>query len=432
MIRKDNKGNILEKGIYYSKTKDTYYHSYINNDFRKNTVYAKTLPKLYRRIENLKSIGVIQQFDEDDPTLDMYFHATMRLKYKLNTKYMNTCIQKYEKYVSPRLGSMKIKDIIHDDLVLLYKELVDRGLSLGTVENIHGVLSGVFKRAAKNDIIRKDVSFGAFYSNFDTNARKRKIKEERNLSFDETDMLFSEISKNGTLQDMHIATVLFGTGMRLGELIGLTWNDIDFDSRTIRIDHQLAVTYGIPELTDREIKDLISENLYDDGIYWDTISDVKPRFSIKHPKSRSSVRTIPMIDDVYDALRDEYRIQRQFGIYCSEKIDDYSGFIFINKLGEVRKHDSILYMFDRYVTSCNLSQRVSHEVYGFEPHYLRHISTHMARHTFCSRLLAADVSPKVTQELMGHAHFSTTNDVYNEVTFDLMIKTMTDRRIEVL
>ena len=432
MIRTDPEGNILEKGIYYSKTRGSYYHSYINNDYKKNTVYSKSLPQLYRKIESLKKAGVIQQLNMDEPTLDMYFHSTIRLKYMHNARYMNTCIQKYEKYVSPRLGSMKIKDIIHEDLILLYRELVDRGLSLGTVENIHIVLSGVFKRAAKNDIIRKDISFGAFYSNFDTNARKRKIKAERYLSFEETDMLFSEISKNGSLQDKHIATVLFGTGMRLGELTGLTWNDIDFDSRTIRIDHQLTVAYDPPNLSEKDIKALISENLYDDGVYWDTMTDIKPHYAIRHPKSRSSVRTIPMIDDVYDALRDEYRIQRKFGIYCSEKIDDMGGFIFIDKFGNVRKHSNILHMIDRYVTACNLTQRVSHELYGFEPHYLRHISTHMARHTFCSRLLAADVTPKITQEVMGHAHFSTTNDIYNEVTFDLMIKTMTDSNIEVI
>lgn len=79
-------------------------------------------------------------------------------------------------------------------------------------------------------------------------------------------------------------TVLFGTGCRIGEIIGLRWKDIHYENRFISINH--ATIYMFMEETH------------------------KSEFHISTPKTEAGVRIIPMLDAVEKALRDEYESQQ--------------------------------------------------------------------------------------------------------------------------
>ena len=101
-----------------------------------------------------------------------------------------------------------------------------------------------------------------------------------------------------------IVTVLLGTGMRIGECLGLRWEDLDFENRMISVNHNL---------TDRP--------------------DSKGRCGkhIQTPKTEAGTRIIPMIQEVYEAFLTEYEIQKCLG-FCEEEIDGYSGFVFANTM----------------------------------------------------------------------------------------------------
>lgn len=110
-----------------------------------------------------------------------------------------------------------------------------------------------------------------------------------------------------------IITVLLGTGMRIGECIGLRWEDLDFENRMISVDHTLI--YRLDEK----------------GV------------SAKHismSKTLSGVRTIPMIDEVFDTFLQEYELQKCIG-YSSETIDGYSDFVFATATGSVYSAASV-------------------------------------------------------------------------------------------
>ena len=102
-------------------------------------------------------------------------------------------------------------------------------------------------------------------------------------------------------------TVLLGTGCRIGEALGLRWQDLDYDRRTISINHSLSY-YQKPESN-------------------------KSVLRISKPKTEAGIRTIPMLDVVKDAFQMLYEEQLENGFNETE-IDGMSGFIFCTRLCE--------------------------------------------------------------------------------------------------
>lgn len=98
-------------------------------------------------------------------------------------------------------------------------------------------------------------------------------------------------------------TVLLGTGCRIGEIIGLRWEDLDYEKRMININH--SVTY-YPR----------REDTY------------KCEFQVSLPKTEAGIRNVPMMDEVYNAFKEEAVRQKEDGICNKMEVDGMSGFIF--------------------------------------------------------------------------------------------------------
>lgn len=394
MERKDKYGNILEKGIYYEKKRDRYNYRYTDEYFRARNISAKTLDELKCKIDNLYNDYEISISLDTNPTLNQCFDECMKLRRDIKDKTKVQMINTYNRYIHDTIGKKYIKDISQEELVMFYGSLIDKGMKVSYVEYCHCILSILFKRAVKSDYISKDVSYGAFYSNFSDKAHEEEIKRSKTLTKEETDKLFEEVKLIGSNMDKNFITVLFGTGMRVGEISALTWDDIDFDKRTISISKQLKRVWS-------KNKEYIDES--SKGVHIDT------------PKSVNSIRSIPMIDEVYDALRDEYRIQKFLGLYCEKEIDGYSGFIFFSKNLNVLNGFNIDRILNRYVDSYNLRQDELFVKDGKVPKYIKRITPHMARHTFCTRMCEESPDIKLTQSVMGHANVYTTLDTYTYV-----------------
>ena len=97
-------------------------------------------------------------------------------------------------------------------------------------------------------------------------------------------------------------------------------------------------------------------------------------------------------------------------------IDGYSGFIFVNRYGDVMNPSSINRAIDHIVRNYNKEEIERAKNENRSPELLPHFSVHNLRHTFCTRFCENETNMKVIQEIMGHADISTTMDVYNEAT----------------
>lgn len=135
----------------------------------------------------------------------------------------------------------------------------------------------------------------------------------------------------------------------------------------------------------------------------------------KSPKTDSEIRTIPMLPTVYEALKTEYEIQLEYGFNETE-IDGMSGFIFTNRFGNVHNPQAINRAIKRIYESYNAEEVVKAKKEHREPVIISHFSCHHLRHTYCSRLCENETNIKLIQEIMGHANFETTMDIYAEVT----------------
>ena len=176
--------------------------------------------------------------------------------------------------------------------------------------------------------------------------------------------------------------------MRIGECLGLRWDDLDFDKRTISVNHNL---------TDRPYED---------------------RSCAKHiqtPKTKAGERTIPMLDEVFDSFLEEYEIQKVMG-YKSETIDGYTNFVFLTSGGSVITASSVNRVLHHITDDYNAEETKKAKEESRNPLLLPSFSAHNLRHTFCTRLCENETNLKVIQSVMGHSDITTTMDIYAEAT----------------
>jgi integrase len=186
--------------------------------------------------------------------------------------------------------------------------------------------------------------------------------------------------------------LLLGTGCRIGEAIGLRWQDVDFENRLIDINHSLTY-YPRREET------------------------YACEFKVSLPKTEAGIRVIPMIQKVYEALKEEYETKLEEGFNTAE-IDGMSGFIFTNRFGSVHHPGAVNRAIKRIYEAHNVEEIANAKKEKMQPLIIPHFSCHHFRHTFCSRFCESETNVKVIQTIMGHASIETTMDIYTEVTND--------------
>lgn len=195
-------------------------------------------------------------------------------------------------------GNIRIDKIKKSDAKLWYINMRNEEKKYKTISTIHNVVKPAFKMAVEDDWLRKnpfDFKLSEVIQN-DTE-KKQVLSEEQKANF-------LDFIKNDNCFNKYYDAVflLFNTGMRISELCGLTFKDIDLEKRIIHIDHQL--------LRDRNMHYFIDE-----------------------PKSRNGIRDIPMTDEVYACLK--RIIWKRKKIKIEPMIDGYSGFLFLSRNNDV-------------------------------------------------------------------------------------------------
>lgn len=159
-------------------------------------------------------------------------------------------------------------------------------------------------------------------------------------------------------------------------MIGLRWEDLDYENKTISINH--AAIYRVME-------------------------NGKSEFHISSPKTEAGIRTIPMMQAVEQAFKDEYEAQKETG-FNVQVVDGMSGFIFCNKDGIIHKPSVINSAIKRIYEAYNAEEIIKAKRESRRPVLIPHFSCHHIRHTFCTRFCENERNLKVIQSIMGHAN----------------------------
>ena len=398
--RKDKNGYVLRVGEC-CRSDGRYSYSYTDREKKRHVVYAKNIVELREKEKQIArdrddglDIGAAARMTLNE-LYDRYISQKFNLKPTTMAHYINT----YDSYVRDTFGKRRIADIKYSDVKRFYYSLMeDRGLMAPTIDNVHTQLHPAFRLAVREGLLRVNPTDDVMA---EIKASKLWVKPKRHaLTIPQQKAFMNYLSESTEFRGwLPIITILLGTGMRIGECLGLRWEDVDFKNRIISVNHNL---------TDRPVG-----------------KEQRVERHIQSPKTEAGTRSIPIVDEVMDAFLLEYELQKCLG-FCEEEIDGYTGFIFSTVHHTLYQAGAVNNAIHRITDAYNALETETAKKEGREPLILPKFSAHNLRHTFCTRLCENESNLKVIQSIMGHSDIQTTMDIYAECTEEKKQEVMTN------
>ena len=389
--RKDLRGRSLRKGEVQRTSDKRYMYTYTDPLGRRKFIYANDLTQLREKEEKLlkDQLDGLDIYVAGKATLNETFDRYISTKYNLRESTRSSYLYTYDHYVRETFGLKRIAEIKYSDVLQFYYHLLNQqGISLGTLDSVHCLLHPTFQLAVRDEIIRKNPTDGVMKEISRESGKNRGVRHALTI---EQQRCFMEYIANHPVY-YHwwpMFTILLGTGCRIGEALGLRWQDLDFEKRVISINHSL--------------------------VYYPANGSNKCVLRVSLPKTDAGIRTIPMLDIVKDAFEMLYEEQKENGFNETE-IDGITGFIFCNRFGSVPNPQTVNHTIKRIASNYNADEMVQAKKEHRDPIILPNFSCHHLRHTFCTRLCENETNLKVIQSIMGHKNIETTMDVYAEAT----------------
>ena len=391
--RKDKDRIVLRTGEG-QRPNGTYEYRWTERGGKRRRVYAKTLEELREKekeIQKDKCDGI--KAEARYKTVNDVYDTWRQLKRGLKDNTFQNYQYMYDMFVRPSFGKLRVSSLKKSDVKRFYNMLADeRGLQASTIDSVHTVLHQVLDMAVDDAYIRVNPSDNVLKELKQSHVFK--TEKRRGLTKSEQELLLSFLQRNHTYSHWYpIIAVMVGTGLRVGEVTGLRWCDIDLEEGIIDVNHTLV--YYDHRVTEGQ-----------KGCY----------FNINTPKTQAGVRQVPMLDFVKEAFIKEREYQEAMGIQCEITIDGYSDFIFVNRFGHTQNQATLNKAIRRITRDCNDEVLLKKDQ---NPVLLPHFSCHSLRHTFTTRMCEAGVNVKVIQDALGHADISTTLNIYADVTKEL-------------
>ena len=367
--------NGKELGIGICQRKDGLYQGRFTNRFgKRETLYDKKLNNLRVRLRKA-------QVDDDNAanplknnmTLDEWYDIWIDT-FKRNCR--NTTIVEYKriyKSIKQELGWRKLQSL---EPVILQKVLNDLK-SDNQRKRVKIILGDILDKAMGNDLLIKNPA-----KHLITQIDNEYPKRRRVLSVQETE-LFLEYSKECKYYNLFV--VALETGMRIGELKALNWDDIDFSKRALWVKRTMCL-----------VRD-------DHGSY----------FEMHTPKTFYGNRMIPLTSKCVEALMRQKKLN--IPIVKKYKNVKFKNLVFPSRSNNPLYENGIIRAI--HITLTKMNEDGIH---------IEKFSPHTFRHTFATRAIENGMNPKVLQQIMGHSTLQMTMDLYchvfDEIVFDEMKK----------
>ena len=376
----------LRKGEYLRDNK-TFEYRWKDRRGKRHSIYAKTLPELRQKEEVIRKNeldGI--DYSKLDLTINSYFEVWKTIKTGVRKSYFANCVRVYERYIEPEFGKTKLKNVTYSSVVLFFSRLITgKGLKFGSIRNAYLVLSQVLELAVRDDVLRTNPCKGALKELRREYGNDARVV--RALTLSEQKVFENFLAKPGHFHQYYpVFTVMLWTGMRVGEILGLRWEDIDFEKKEINVNH------------------ILTDYVTNKG---------KCRvLTINPPKTRKSNRSIPMLPKVKETLLDKKERQELLGIKCTTVIDGYTDFIFLDSKGQVLDYRKLNNRLNEITREIN---KIIHSSDPTAPDF-PHVHNHMLRHTFATRMREAGADIKATSEMMGHESIMMTLMIYTDAS----------------
>lgn len=360
---KDLKGKELGVGISQRKSDGLYTARFVSKQTGKN------VQKYFTKLQECRNWLADARFADEhgginasgDMTVTAWFEYWID-NIKGNSIRSNTrrnYIERFEKNIKGCIGRMLLSEVkpMHCQNVL---NQMKNDYKTSTIEQTRIALCCMFASAVDNDLIHKNPVTKSVKSNIG-----KEPKTVRALTLEEQ-RKFLEVAKK--CSNYNAYALILQTGLRIGELMGLKWSDVDFDRKLIHVRRTMEFRYSAG------------------------------KWRIGDPKSKTGFRDINLTEVAVELLKSQ-----------KEKIEslpvidiNFSDFVFLNRKGAPLKtstYDTKLFQL------CDKAG-------------IKRFSTHVLRHTFATRCIEGGMRPKTLQVLLGHSNIETTMNLYVHVTDD--------------
>ena len=389
--RKDLRGRALKPGEIQRKNDQRYMYSYTDPLGRRKFIYANDLTELREKEQKLQrdQLDGLDLYIAGKATINDTFDRYMATKYELRESTRSGYLYTYDHFVRDNFGLKKLIDVKYSDVLQYYYYLLnEKGIAIATLSSVHCLLHPTFDLAVRDDIIRKNPTDGVMREISKKSGNNKGIRHA--LTIPQQRAFMDYMATHPVYYHWWpIFTVLLGTGCRIGECLGLRWQDIDFEKKLISINHCI--------------------------VYYPEKKSNSAIMRVSLPKTEAGIRTIPMLDVVKDAFEIEKEEQAVSG-GNTQVIDGMSGFVFCNRFGNIPNPQTVNRTIHRISNSYNADEVINAKKENREPVILPKFSCHHLRHTFATRLCETETNLKVIQAIMGHAGIETTMNTYADAT----------------
>ena len=384
-VRRDNKGRKLFNGE--SQRKDgKYEYKYQDAWGKRKTVYSWKLTPTDRvpagKRDDISLREKIKQIQKDLNSnitpdggnftvlelVEKYISQKTGVRHNTRSNYNFVVnVIKKEAFGQKRIDKIKVSDA--KEWLIKMQQIDGRGYS--SIHTIRGVVRPAFQMAVDDDLLVKN----PFEFQLNTVVVNDSVTREAITRQQERDFL--EFVKN----DKHFCKyydgiyILFKTGLRISEFVGLTKKNLDFENNRIIVDHQLQRT--------RDMKYIIEDT-----------------------KTESGERMVPMTPEVKEAFQRILANRKNPKI--EPMVDGYSGFLFLDKNGR----PMVALHWEKYFQ--HIREKYN-KIYRIQ---MPKVTPHVCRHTFCSNMAKSGMNPKTLQYIMGHSDISVTLNVYTHLNYD--------------
>lgn len=374
---KDLKGKEIGTGIS-QRADGMYMARFVDRYKKRHTFYDRDLKALRKRLEREKyEAEQIFMGERAAITVTEWFEEFLILYKKDRVK--NTTYYRIQQTYSPCredvLGTLKLREVRAVHVQMLINKLHEDGYTHGTLKLLKSLLKEMFKMAMGNGYMLVNPCDAVILP-------KKESNEPRFLTEKEQAM-FMEVAVEYQHYDIFCADLC--SGMRIGELLGLKWSDIDFENKVIRIKRTLHYA----KLKEEEAC----------------------HFFFTTPKTETSERTIPMLPEMEVILRRVKSKQLRSRLLAGKKWNqktEFEDMVFTSQYGAPVRYGDVNRTIKLAVVKANIQEAEVAKYEDREPYVLKPFSPHCFRHTFVTRCKTKGIPYEVIKPYVGHSNTATT------------------------
>ena len=356
---KDLRGKEIGEGIY-QQTNGTYCARFVDRFGKRKSKRSKKLQEVRQWLAD--AIYINEHSDIEQATnmiVDAWFEYWIDVKRKtVRSNTVRNYTERYYKNIQKVIGKKILTAIKPIHCQKIFMNMADEGYRTTTIYQTRITLYNMLEFAKENEVILSNPCKKSVKSDMGKPSQKKKaltIEEQKK---------FLKQAKGQSYENQY--KFILQTGLRTGELVGLKWEDVDFENKTVKIQRSMEYRYSVGA--------------------WRT----------GEPKSKSGYRTIPLTDEAIRILL----AQKEKNSKIKFISEEWSEYIFLCRKGEPVKNSTYDTALFKICEKAGINK----------------FSMHVLRHTFATRCIEGGMMPKTLQKILGHSNIGITMNLYVHIT----------------